>query len=216
MILTGFDAPVENTTWGAIFSTFIALSFLYSFFAVQVKRCHDIGWSGWWSVLSFVPYVQWAWWLVLGTVTKKWTEERIKGVEEQKERFKELEKEQQKRREEAEALKRRKQQKGREEEVELIRLKQQARGATMEVFFDKYAEYTKAGDWNAICKLNDVELDSFGTKKELKVLPEYLEPDEVVFALTSGIMKQTETSNPFDFGLNTWLVVLTSDRFLFS
>lgn len=81
--------------------------------------------------------------------------------------------------------------------------------------FNKYAEYTKSHDWNALCKLNNVELDSFGTKKELKALPEYLEPDEVVFALTSGIMKQTATSNPSDFGGNTWLVVLTSDRFLF-
>jgi len=58
-------------------------------------------------------------------------------------------------------------------------------------------------------------LDLFGTKKELKVLPDYLEPDEIVFALTSGIMVQTETSNSFDFGTNTWLVVLTNDRFLF-
>jgi hypothetical protein len=81
--------------------------------------------------------------------------------------------------------------------------------------FEKYAEYTKARDWSAICKLNDVELDSFGTKKELKVLPEYLEPDEVVFALTSGIMGQTENSNSLDFGTNTWLVALTNDRFLF-
>ena len=81
--------------------------------------------------------------------------------------------------------------------------------------FEKYAEYTKARDWDEICKLNNVELDSFGTKKELKVLPEYLESDEVVFALTSGVMSQTETSNSLDFGTNTWLVVLTNDRFLF-
>lgn len=81
--------------------------------------------------------------------------------------------------------------------------------------FDKYAEYTKSQDWKALCKLNNVELDLFGTKKELKALPEYLEPDEVVFALTSGVMAQTGTSNSFDFGANTWLVVLTSDRFLF-
>jgi len=81
--------------------------------------------------------------------------------------------------------------------------------------YDKYSEYTKTHDWKAICKLNNVELDSFGTKKELKALPNYLEEDEVVFALTSGIMEQTETSNSFDFGINTWLVVLTSDRFLF-
>lgn len=81
--------------------------------------------------------------------------------------------------------------------------------------FSKYAEYTKARDWGALCHLNNVSLDSFGTKKELGVLPNYLEPDEVVFALTSGLMKQTDTSNRSDRGLNTWLVTLTSDRFLF-
>ena len=81
--------------------------------------------------------------------------------------------------------------------------------------YSKYAQYTKARDWKAICALNNVNLDSFGTKKELKVLSNYLEDDEVVFALTSGIMKQTHTSNSFDSGVNTWLVVLTSERFLF-
>jgi hypothetical protein len=81
--------------------------------------------------------------------------------------------------------------------------------------YGKYEEYTKTHNWKELCKLNNVELDSFGTKKELKVLPDYLEPDEIVFALTSGIMVQTETSNSFDFGTNTWLVVLTNDRFLF-
>lgn len=81
--------------------------------------------------------------------------------------------------------------------------------------FEEYAKCTEAEDWSGICKLNDVGLDSFGTKKELKVLTQYLEPDEVVFELTSGIMSKTETSNSFDFGSNTWLVVLTSDRFLF-
>lgn len=81
--------------------------------------------------------------------------------------------------------------------------------------FEKYAEYTKSQDWKALCKLNNVALDSFGTKKELRALPGYLEPDEVVFALTSGIMKKTGTSNSSDSGSNTWLVVLTSDRFLF-
>lgn len=80
---------------------------------------------------------------------------------------------------------------------------------------EKYAEYTKARNWEAICKLNNVGLDSFGTKKELSVLASHLEDDEIVFALTSGIMKQTETSNSFDFGTNTWLVALTSERFLF-
>ena len=81
--------------------------------------------------------------------------------------------------------------------------------------FDKYAECTKAQNWEGLCELNGVNLDSFGTKKELKALPDYLEPDETVFALSSGYTAQTKTSDRSDFGANTWLVVLTSDRFLF-
>ena len=81
--------------------------------------------------------------------------------------------------------------------------------------FDKYAECTKAQDWEGLCELNEVYLGSFGTKKELKALPDYLEPDEAVFALTSGLVTQTKTSDWSDSGPNTWLVVLTSDRFLF-
>lgn len=81
--------------------------------------------------------------------------------------------------------------------------------------FDKYTECTKAQNWEGICELNEVNLDSFGTKKELKALPDYLEPDEAVFALTSGFVTQTKTSDWSDSGPNTWFVVLTSDRFLF-
>lgn len=81
--------------------------------------------------------------------------------------------------------------------------------------YDTYAEYTRTRNWGALCALNSVELDSFGTKKELKVLPNYLEDGEVIFALTSGLMKQSSTSNESDRGLNTWLVVLTNERFLF-
>ncbi|MBB5210526.1 PH domain-containing protein [Microbulbifer hydrolyticus] len=81
--------------------------------------------------------------------------------------------------------------------------------------FDVYAAFTKLRHWGAICKLNNVNLNSFSTQKELEELSKYLEPEEVVFALASGIMAQTSTSNSFDFGLNTWLAVLTSDRFLF-
>jgi len=81
--------------------------------------------------------------------------------------------------------------------------------------YAKYERHTKTRNWKAICVLNNINLDSFGTKKELAVLPNYLEDGEVVFALTSGMMKQTHTSNLSDSGVNTWLVVLTSDRFLF-
>jgi len=81
--------------------------------------------------------------------------------------------------------------------------------------YEKYREFTISRNWEGICSINGVELDSFGTKKELGVLPTYLEEGEVVFALTSGIVSQTKTSNATDFGPNTWLVTLTNERFLF-
>ncbi len=80
--------------------------------------------------------------------------------------------------------------------------------------YSKYAQFTKERKWEEIFKLNEGSIDTFGTKKELKVLANYLEADEVVFALCSGIMGQTKTSNKFDFGANTWLIALTSKRFL--
>jgi len=81
--------------------------------------------------------------------------------------------------------------------------------------YNRYKIATEKADWRAICEINGVSFDALGTQKELAVLPNYLEPGEIVFALTSGLMEQTVTSNAFDFGANTWLAVLTSDRFLF-
>ena len=81
--------------------------------------------------------------------------------------------------------------------------------------YNRYKIATEKADWRAICEITGVSFDALGTQKELAVLPNYLEPGEIVFALTSGLMEQTVTSNAFDFGANTWLVVLTSERFLF-
>lgn len=79
---------------------------------------------------------------------------------------------------------------------------------------DKYREYTQRRNWEEIFRLNSTEISDFGTKKELEVLADYLEEGEVVFALVSGVMSQSVTSNEFDFGLNTWVAVLTSERVL--
>ena len=81
--------------------------------------------------------------------------------------------------------------------------------------FDEYKKMTQEKDWRGICKLNNVSFDNFGTRKEFKILPKCLEDDEVVFAHASGIISQSETSNTSDFGQNTWLVLLTSMRFIF-
>ena len=81
--------------------------------------------------------------------------------------------------------------------------------------YNRYKILTERADWRGVCEQNGVSFDSFGTNKEFEALPNYLEPGEVVFALASGLMKQTGTSNLTDAGVNTWLVVLTSERFLF-
>ena len=81
--------------------------------------------------------------------------------------------------------------------------------------YNLYKIATEKADWKRICEINGVNYDTFGTRKELSVLKKYLEQDEIVFAMASGLMKQTVTSNTFDWGVNTWLVVLTSERFLF-
>jgi len=79
---------------------------------------------------------------------------------------------------------------------------------------EQYEALTQQRDWAGIFKLNGLKIDAFGTKKELKVLGEYLQKNEIVFALVSGVMSQSETSNDFDFGANTWVAALTSERVL--
>lgn len=81
--------------------------------------------------------------------------------------------------------------------------------------YNRYKIATEKADWRGICEINGVNYDTFGVRKELDVLANYLEPGEIVFALAAGLMKQTVTSNTFDWGVNTWLAVLTSERFLF-
>lgn len=83
---------------------------------------------------------------------------------------------------------------------------------------DRLSDYeaaTKARDWKAIATLNGCLFDTWGTKKEFAVLPNYLEEGEIVLALASGVVTQTSTSNASDGGANTWLVALTNERFLF-
>lgn len=83
--------------------------------------------------------------------------------------------------------------------------------------YTQYQRCTAEKDWSGIFKINHPTFSTgfWGTRKELHVLPNYLDPEEVVFAFCSGLMPQTITSNSSDSGMNTWLVVLTSTRFLF-
>ena len=79
---------------------------------------------------------------------------------------------------------------------------------------EEYRALTQKGNWKGICDVNSVPFDTFGTKKEFRVLSDYLEEQEVVLAITSGVMSQSDTSNSFDFGANTWVIALTNERFL--
>ena len=79
---------------------------------------------------------------------------------------------------------------------------------------EKCKKLTHERDWAGIFELNGLEIDSFGTKKELSVLGDYLQKDEVVFALVSGMISQFETSTDFDFGTKNWISALTSERIL--
>lgn len=83
--------------------------------------------------------------------------------------------------------------------------------------YDKYKTLTEGKDWAGICSLNGVDIQScrFGTMKEMNRLPEQLQAGEVVLCFTAGVMSNTGDSNITDFGISTWLVVLTDRRFLF-
>ena len=50
-VATGIDKPFL-----ALIGIFVALSFI-PIVALRVRRLHDIGKSGWWIFLGFVPYI---------------------------------------------------------------------------------------------------------------------------------------------------------------
>ena len=83
--------------------------------------------------------------------------------------------------------------------------------------YDQYKSLTEKKDWDGICRLNNVDMKSsrFGVMKEINLLSAQLQPGEVVFCFSAGIMSNTGDSNSTDFGISTWLVVLTDRRFLF-
>lgn len=80
--------------------------------------------------------------------------------------------------------------------------------------FDQYRKLTAERDWSGIFRFNSLTKDVVGVGKELNVLYQHLQDNEVVFALVAGLMSQTTTSNPVDGGFNTWLGVLTDRRVL--
>lgn len=64
MIITGSLAAMVAVSSGQrllyIWLVLLVMSFiplLWASLAVTVKRCHDLNWSGWWGLLSLVPYL---------------------------------------------------------------------------------------------------------------------------------------------------------------
>lgn len=177
-----------------------SLIFLFFYVLIQIKRCRDIGWHPVFVILSFIPYVFVVWLIIIGTI-ESWENITKKLGSEIKKLDRKIESSREKKAIEV----------AREREIE----RNKDYKKPINDNFSKYSKYTKEQNWEGICTFNNVKFDSFGTRKELNALPDYLADDEVVFALASGLIKQSLTSNSFDFGLNTWLVVLTNERFLF-
>jgi uncharacterized membrane protein YhaH (DUF805 family) len=196
--LSEYEANLENI---------LVIIILFYYVLIQIKRCRDIGWHPGFVVLSFIPYVFVIWLITIGTIEswKKIATKLDREIESWKKIATKLDREIENSREKK-AI-----EVARDREIE----KNKDYKKPINDNFSKYLQYTKEQNWEGICRFNDVNFDGFGTRKELNALPDYLADDEVVFAFASGLIKQSQTSNSFDFGLNTWLVILTNERFLF-
>jgi uncharacterized membrane protein YhaH (DUF805 family) len=60
LIVTG--APPEAEGWATFAGSAIVVGYaVFTQLAVTVKRCHDSGRSGWWSLLTLIPFVGLVW-----------------------------------------------------------------------------------------------------------------------------------------------------------
>lgn len=57
-------SQIVGDKWGILSLIYIALTIVPSI-AIAVRRMHDIGKSGWWLFISFVPAIGWLWYLIL-------------------------------------------------------------------------------------------------------------------------------------------------------
>jgi uncharacterized membrane protein YhaH (DUF805 family) len=67
-LVLGFLTPILHISAHALIVFILALSplFIWIGIAVSVKRLHDFGRSGWWTILCFIPYLGYVAFLVLG------------------------------------------------------------------------------------------------------------------------------------------------------
>lgn len=80
--------------------------------------------------------------------------------------------------------------------------------------FELYKNLTEKQDWAGIISLNNISIDMSAVKKELNVLGNHLEKDEVVLFIINGILSQVKINNVLEFGTNNWICVLTNERIL--
>jgi uncharacterized membrane protein YhaH (DUF805 family) len=65
VILDSILGSSDNNTGYGIFSSLYTLAIILPSFSAEVRRLHDIGKSGWWIFISFVPLIGSIWLLVL-------------------------------------------------------------------------------------------------------------------------------------------------------
>ena len=53
-----FNSSIDsNAVFAIILNVLFAIPLFISFILVAIKRCHDINWSGWYSIGLFIPYL---------------------------------------------------------------------------------------------------------------------------------------------------------------
>ena len=55
----------DSQTMSLIVSSIYGLAFMIPMLAMEIRRLHDIGKSGWWFFIAFVPCIGWIWLIVL-------------------------------------------------------------------------------------------------------------------------------------------------------
>lgn len=60
--LIATDAGPETAEWATFIASGVVVAYaVFTQLAVTVKRCHDSGRSGWWSLMSLIPFVGLVW-----------------------------------------------------------------------------------------------------------------------------------------------------------
>ncbi|SUD89965.1 DUF805 domain-containing protein [Psychrobacter phenylpyruvicus] len=56
-LLTGLGDSESITTLGAMIIFIFMLGLIIPMWAVTIRRLHDTGKSGWWALITFIPYI---------------------------------------------------------------------------------------------------------------------------------------------------------------